>query len=152
MVKAILAGAIMVFLFVYAFVAFMPALISSSDDLRSIAASESHSCTTSAGGVCSIDLDGETYKYNTEGMTVTETSPGAADRTAATTVSDDRTSISITGLTALTAYTFTVAYREVDPDLNSAYTSILNVSPPLVAVVVIGSILLGIGFVIWQRG
>lgn len=142
----------MLFLLGTAYVAFAPDIIATTDDMRSVATTEAgKTCTTDGAGACTISLGGETYKFDTEGMTVTETSPGSADRTSQTTVSADRTEITIASLSPTTGYTFTIVYQAIDTDLTIGFATALGLVPIVFIVVMVASIVLGLLYILWQR-
>jgi subtilase family serine protease len=151
-IGSILMGVAGLFLMGYLYVAFLPTIITNTDDLRSVPTVEAgKSCTTTGAGVCTLALDGTTFKFDTEGMTVTETSPGAANRTSSTTVSADRESISIAGLTPATGYIFTVEYQAIDTTLTPGFAPALRITPLLMIVVVVAAIVAAVGFTIFKR-
>lgn len=97
------------FLILFMVVGFTP-ISQELADIRSDAASESLGCTTGGGDTsCGLTLASAHLLSNPGGVTVTETSPGSATYSNLT-LSVNRTTLTVAGLTPATAYVFTVTY------------------------------------------
>lgn len=127
-----IAGAI-IFIVVggYLLLAFLSPMASNAHTVRVDAASEALGCTTASGATtCGVTLANAHAHGDTSHLTITETSPGAGARTG-TLALTDRTALTVTGLTASTVYTFTVAYEVVDSDIESDLGELLRFWPLL---------------------
>lgn len=113
---------------------FLGDIVTLSEGTRTDAAQEAGlTCTTGVGETtCTITLPAEHEYPDTTGLTVTETSPGAGDWTANTTVSTDRVTLTITGLTASTVYVFTANYLVLAPGISNVLNGFLRLLPVLV--------------------
>ena len=93
-------------------------------------------CSTGVGqSSCDVTL-ASTHAYaDTTAMTVTETSPGATDRTATSSLNaSDRTTLSVGGLSPSTAYGFTVDYAVVDSNVSGSLNQLLTSLPLLLVI------------------
>lgn len=79
-------------------------------------------CTTAiAATSCIVTLSTESaYEPSAPNWTVTETSPGAGDKTADSTLGSNLQSVTISGLAGSTAYTFNATYFRVNTAVASA--------------------------------
>lgn len=127
---------------------FFPVVAPFINELRTDAASESLSCTTGTGETsCTIALTDAHMHYDTTEMTITETSPGSADRTSTTTVAaGDHQSIAITGLSASTAYTFNATYVKQASGITGELADMLKLYP---LIFLWGPLLVGVGVAGW---
>ena len=100
-------------------------------------------CNTGAGTSCTITLAAVHQYSDTTSMTVTETAPGATDRTSISTVATDRLDVTISPLTTATAYTFTVLYAIQAANLDDGTADLLRVFIPLVALLLVAAVILG---------
>ena len=104
----------------------VPFLSSLAITARTQAASDSTACTAS-GTTCTFTLSNAHENFNTDGMTVAETSPGSGDVTSnASLNATDRVTVTQSSLTNGQAYTFNVTYLQrhtnVDPEQNVVLT------------------------------
>jgi hypothetical protein len=130
LLKAVV-GALLLSFAVLIVTATLPKVASTIASVRTDAAQDAGlNCSTGSGETsCEITLTDESAYPDTSAMTVTETSPGSADRTSSTTVQADRTTLTIAGLTASTSYTFTVDYDAVAADIDGPLNSLLVFVP-----------------------
>lgn len=148
LVRAIGASLILVVM-VWLITASLPAIASTVSGVRTDPASETGlMCTTGVGETsCTLTLAAEHGWADTSDMTVTETSPGSADRTAQTTVQSDRTMILVSGLSPSTSYTFTVQYVVVAAGISAELAGLLQFTPFIVGfgglVVVVAAVIVG---------
>tara|TARA_R100000808_G_scaffold24926_1_gene59433 strand:+ start:7600 stop:8064 length:465 start_codon:yes stop_codon:yes gene_type:complete len=80
---------------------------------------------------CEVTLS-EQSQYaviSTNGGGVQETSPTSTDRTSSTTVSTDRTKITVTGLTAGTSYLFTITYYGLNTGVDQFTSNVMQYIP-----------------------
>ena len=123
-------GAILTLGMAFAVLAIMlPDIVTGAESARTENAAEVLGCTTGVAiPACDVNLTlGEHAYADTTAMTVTETSPGAGDRTAGTTVGVDRVTLTIASLSATsTPFIFDVDYKIVDPDVSTLLNSILS--------------------------
>ncbi len=137
-------GILVLALGLMALLVMFPEIVSLSESARTQAAQDvALGCTSDTSGACTITLT-SAHEYSTPAfMTVTETSPGSVDRTAATTVGVNRITLGITGLdTSPTAYTFTVDYIERNALVSAGTNEFLSRLP---LILVIGLMVSGIG-------
>ena len=126
-IKAV--GAILTLGLAFAFLALLlPDLVSGAETARTEDAAESLGCTTGvATPACDITLADEHAYADTTAMTVTETTPGAGDRTSGTTVGTDRVTLTVAGLSATsTPFTFDVDYKVVDAGVSTMLNGVLS--------------------------
>ena len=124
----------------------IPVLVENSEDSRTEAVIDTGlNCSTGVGETtCTFSLtDAHAYASTSE-MTVTETSPSSVDRTAQTTVSADRADVTVSGLTASTAYVFTVAHDRVNQDISQALAGLLQALPVIIVVGALFVVLAGV--------
>jgi len=141
--RVVLAALTLVFAVVFG-VMLLPNI---GDELHRIRADEtsgSLNCSTGVGeSECDVTLPSAHFFAGGEFLTVTETSPGSGVRTA--TLAADQTTVTVSGLSAETAYTFAVAYEVANPNLSNASGAddLLRVFPFLfvIGVVVIGVVM-----------
>lgn len=156
LVKAVLGALVLSFATVIITVT-LPAIAENISDVRTEASQETGlGCSTGVGETsCSVTLAAEHAYPDTTDMTVTETSPGSADWTSATTVGTDRATLTVTGLTASTSYTFTVDYRAVAANIGDPLNSVLTFVPFLWGLggvlLVAVAVVVGLGMYISKR-
>ena len=112
----------------------LPEITPKAEDTRTNQVDENGlACATGAGETsCSVTLAQEHAFASTAYMTVTEASPGSADRTASTVVdADDRVTLAISGLSPSTSYTFDVNHGVVDATLGPFLALLLHSFTPL---------------------
>ena len=106
-----------------------------------------------AGLMCSTDV-GETscvitlvsphaFAFTADGMVVLETAPGSTDRTSTSSLASNRTTLTVAGLSASTAYTFTVTHDTDDTNNNVIMNTVLErmglwIGLAIVAMLVVG--------------
>ena len=108
-------------------------------DIRSDAALESLSCTTGIGETsCDLTLTEAHLLDRAAGITVTETSPGSSAYSNLA-LAVNQTTLTVGGLTASTAYVFTVDYLTEKTALadNQEFAELLSLTPLLLLVIVI---------------
>lgn len=151
MLERALIGVFVFFLVVILVMVSLPAIASTSAAVRTDAAQDTGvNCTTGSGETsCTITLAAEHAWPDTTAMTVTETSPGSADRTSQSTVQSDRTMVLISGLTASTSYTFTVDYAVQASDVSDALNSLLVPLPLLIVLVALVAVVAGVIVGFW---
>ena len=117
-----------------------PDLWSEVEEARTADVTESSkSCSTGAGVTeCSFSLLQENAYNNTHGLTITETSPGSADRSASASIAMERKQVTVAGLTPSTSYVFDVEFKGVNPALSDDANNLLE----RFALVVVGGIVL----------
>ncbi len=115
----------------------LPDIVTRSETVRTNTAQETGlGCSTGVGqSSCDVTL-ASTHAYaDTTAMTVTETSPGATDRTATSSLNaSDRTTLSVGGLSPSTAYGFTVDYAVVDSNVSGSLNQLLTSLPLLLVI------------------
>ncbi len=117
--------------------AMLPDIVDRSETVRTNTSQETGlNCSTGVGEMsCDVTLTAMHAYPNTTAMTVTETSPGSADRTALSSLNaSDRTTLSVGGLSASTAYTFTVDFAVVDSNVSGSLNQLLASLPLLLVV------------------
>ena len=123
-------GAILTLGLAFAFLAMLlPDIVSGAETARTENAAEALGCTTGAvTPACDITLMlGEHAYADTTAMTVTETTPGAGDRTPGTTVGANRVTLTVAGLSATsTPFTFDVDYKIVDANVSTMLNGVLS--------------------------
>jgi len=102
---------------------------------RSVTDSNVSTCTTGVGVTqCEIDLT-ETSQYSdisVNGGSVLETSPSSVDRTDQTTLNNDRTKITITGLTASTSYIFDINFFGLASGVDQTTSNVMQYIPMVI--------------------
>lgn len=134
-------GAFVFLIFVsFAIVAY-PVMVSTAEESRVAARSATGlTCTTAAGATtCDVTTPSAHQHFDTTNMTVTETAPASGSRTA-TLNANDRVTVTVTGLTASTAYTFTVAYEERASNVSGLVSDVLLFLPNLFIIAAIGMV------------
>lgn len=113
-------------------------------DLRVDGFSEGLGCTAS-GTSCTITLTSDHEHFDTTHITVTETAPGAADRTSTSTLdARGRNDIVVEGLTDTVIYAFTVGYEIQGSNISNELEDFLRLTgPTLIFFMVIGVFVLG---------
>ena len=98
---------------------FVPSLSTQVMTIRTQAQTDALGCTA-AGTTCTLTLTQSHENYGTDGMTVTETAPGAGDLTANASLDfRDRVTLTMSGLTDAVAYTSSVDYLRRHADIDS---------------------------------
>ena len=93
-------------------------------------------CTTGASDTtCGVTLTAQHIHFDTSGITITETSPGSGTRTG-TLNTQDRVTLTVTGLTAATTYTFDIAYQPRATNVSSGLADFIKVTPILMVLTV----------------
>lgn len=119
----------------------LPTISNIMRDVRTDATSESLGCTTGAAvTACVITLTDPHAHGDETDLTVTETSPGSGTKTA-TVNRADRTQVTVSGLTAGTTFTFTVAYLILATNVNSDESDAMKWIPILIFVAAIALVL-----------
>ena len=108
--------------------AFFPSFTDLTHQVRTAPVSESLSCTTTTLTTCSVTLTNKHTHGDASHITVTETSPGSGIRTASLN-SNDRFTLTVSGLDIATAFTFTVASERVPANVGSELDDVLNILP-----------------------
>ena len=104
----------------------VPFLSSLSITARTQAASDSTACTAN-GTTCTFTLSNAHENFNTDGMTVTETSPASSDVTSnASLNATDRVTVTMSSLTDAQAYTFNVSYRQRHANVDTEQNVVLT--------------------------
>lgn len=107
---------------------------------RSVTDSNISTCSTGVG-VTSCDLTlSETSQYSdisVNGGTVLETSPSSVDRTTTSTLNQERTIVTVTGLTASTAYLFDVSYFGLAAGVDQTTSSLMQYIPMVIVLGVV---------------
>ena len=138
----VVVGVVALTMLLFTILILFPDIVSLSETARTQAATSTPGCTSDTAGVCTITLDSDHQYSTTTFMTVTETSPGSADRTSGTTVGSDRAILTVTGLnTTPTAYLFSVDYLERNALVSEATNEVLARIP---LILVIGALAVGI--------
>ena len=135
---------IVVFVLVLAFVvSLMPAIGAVNEEVRTDPQTQSLSCTTISGATsCAVTLANAHAYYDTSRLAITETSPGSSSRSG--TLGSNRTTLTVSGLAASTAYTFSVSYQSVSSTVSSTLDTVMKLLPT----VIIGSMFVAlIGFI-----
>lgn len=104
-------------------------IVSLANEARTVEVIEAGlTCTTGAGSTsCAVTLvSPHAFAFAADGMTVLETSPGSADRTSTSTLASNRTTLTVAGLSASTAYTFTVTHDTDDTNNNVILNTVLE--------------------------
>lgn len=129
---------------------FLPTIVNKNEALRTDPrTSTGLQCATGSGTSCSITLPSAHEYADTSFMTVTETNPGSSDRTATSTVSANRLSVTVSGLSSSTTYTFNVAYSEKAANISEGLNDGLKLSPLIiVAGIVVIAVLAGGGAIV----
>lgn len=122
--------------------AVLPDLMADADLARTEGAIVADGCSTvGVATSCELTLPVENAYSTMDGMAVTETSPGAGDKTAVSSLAADRVTLTVGSLATSTAFTFTVTHRIVDPDISGQANEALSRYGILIVMAVIGVIL-----------
>ena len=129
--KAIFGAFVFLLFIAFAIVAY-PVMVDVAESNRIAArTAEGVACTTASGATtCNVTLPSSHEHFDTTNMTVTETSPSSGARTA-TLDASDRVTVTVTGLTASTAYVFSVAYQERASNVSGLVSDVLLFLPNL---------------------
>lgn len=111
----------------------VPTVSGLSHDMRADpVVAEAASCSTGAGeSSCTLTLAAAHLHPDTIHMTVTQTAPGSQDRTAETSVGDDRRTLTVSGLGESIDYTFAVDYEREDPSNTEGGNDLIRLIPLL---------------------
>ncbi len=115
----------------------LPDIVNRSETVRTNTTQETgKGCSTGVGqSSCDVTLIASHAYADTTAMVVTETSPGSADRTSNSSISaSDRVTVTVSGLSASTAYVFTIDYAIVDPSVSGPLGQLLASLPLLLVV------------------
>lgn len=141
--KALLALVAVVFV-AYVIIGTWPQLVKDTQNLRTDPQADAGlACATGAHTYCSVSLSSPSAYSGTNGMTVTETSPGSGDVTADTTVATDRETVTITDLAPATSYEFDIDYLKLNPDIPTPADGWLKAYPILGVLAVFGGVTFG---------
>jgi hypothetical protein len=116
----------------------LPDIMGHVEAARTNAATEIDVCTTNANGDCVIGLSAAHANSDSAGLFITETSPGSGDRSSNGELQSNLQTINMSGLTALTAYTFTLDYLVVDANVSGSLNQLLTAFPILLVVGLLG--------------
>jgi len=131
-------------------IAVLPLVMSRNTDVRTDAAQDvGLMCSTGVGETsCDITLTAASAFADNTGLAVNETVPAAVNRTSTSTLGDDRLTITVAGLIASTAYTFTVDYLDVNAQV-AASTGLDGFLAALPLIFAVGALFLVVVAVIW---
>ena len=130
--------------------AMLPTIFGLTHEQRVEPATATKTCSTGSGqNTCTVVLDEEHMHSDTTHLTVKETSPGSGTRSAS--LASDRKTITVSGLSPNTNYTFQIDYERQNPKISGGLADMLNIFPILLLLVLLVAGVVG-GVIALTRG
>ena len=146
MITKLVTGVVALTILVLTLLVMLPDISRLLEDARTTPATDTGlACATGAADTsCVVSLSAVHQYSTTAQMTVTETSPGAGDVTASSSLAVNRSDVTVSSLATSTAYTFNVSYAVRPPGVSEGAAGLLRVFIPALVLLLFGATLAGV--------